>query len=303
MSTSSDSATPRIRYEQPRPGVARIVLARPDRKNAQDRAMLYELDAAYQRAVLDEEIGVIVLAADGPDFSSGHDLDMDHAYLMDGVEPRTLTGGFDGPGAEGWFAVEEELFLGLCLRWRDLPRPVIAQVQGRVIGGALELIWPCDLIIAADDTTFLDPSSAFGCAAPEYFVHPWELGPRRAKEMLFTGEPIDAFDAQALGMVNRVVPRDELESEVLELAERIAARPRFGIRLAKRAVNRALDLQGQRSTVESTFEMHHLAHSHNRERFGSIVDPAGAALVTADSRSGHTRAPGMSAPDRGRSGS
>lgn len=287
MSTADTPS--QIRYEQPRPGVARIVLARPDKRNAQDRAMLHELDDAYQRALLDESVRVIILAADGPDFSAGHDLNVDTAYDMDGVAPRTLTGGFDAPGAEGWYATEAELFLGLCLRWRDIPRPTIAQVHGRVIGGGLELIWPCDLIIAADDTVFHDPISAFGCAVAEYFVHPWELGHRRAKEMLFTGEPIDAYDAEALGMVNRVVPRHRLEAETLDLAERIAARPAFGLQLAKRAVNRALDLQGQRATIEAAFDTHHLAHSHNRELYDDLVDPAGIELIRAEARSGRTR--------------
>ncbi|MEV1295945.1 enoyl-CoA hydratase [Pseudonocardia sp. NPDC049635] len=284
----------RVRYERPAPGVARVVLARPEKRNAQDRAMLHEIDAAYQKAVLDPEVKVIVLSADGPDFSSGHDLDVDSAYSMGGVCPRTLTGGFDASGAEGWYAVEEELFLGLCLRWRDLPRPLIAQVHGKVVGGGLELIWPCDLIVAGDDAVFLDPSSAFGSAVAEYFVHPWELGARRAKEMLFTGEAIDAFDAQALGMVNRVVPRADLEAETMALAERIASRPAFGVRLAKRAVNRALDRQGLRSTVESTFDLHQLAHSHHREQHGGLIDPAGPALVRADGRSGRVRPPGAS---------
>jgi enoyl-CoA hydratase len=289
--TTANDGTPRIRYETPAVGVTRVVLARPDKRNAQDRDMLYELDDAYQRAV--RESRVIILAADGEDFSSGHDLDFVNAYSMDGVTPRTLTGGFDDPGAEGWYATEAELFLGLCLRWRELPRPLIAQVHGCVIGGALELIWPCDLIIAADDTTFLDPTSAFGAAAAEYFVHPWELGHRRTKEMLFTGEPIAAEDARALGMVNRVVPRGELAATTLALAQRIAARPTFGIRLAKRAVNRALDLQGMRAAVESTFDTHHLAHSHNRECYGSLIDPHGAEIIRAEARA---MRPGSSDP-------
>ncbi|TCP42055.1 enoyl-CoA hydratase [Tamaricihabitans halophyticus] len=280
--TDESAERPRIRYEQPAEGVARVVLARPDKRNAQDRLMLHALDDAYQRAV--REARVIILAADGPDFSSGHDLDVSAAYAMDGSTPRTPTGGFTDPGAEGWYATEQELFLGLCLRWRELSRPVLAQVHGRVIGGALELIWPCDLIIAADDTTFLDPTSAFGSAAAEYFVHPWELGHRRAKEMLFTGEPIDAEDARSLGMVNRVVPRAQLAETTLDLARRIAARPTFGIRLAKRAVNRALDLQGMRAAAESTFDTHHLAHAHNRQRFGELMDPAGLEIIRAEGR-------------------
>lgn len=285
----------RVRYERPSDHVARVVLARPEKRNAQDRAMLHELDDAYVRALRDEDVRVIILAADGPDFSSGHDLTLDstETYDMDGVTARTMTGGFTAAGAEGWYATEEELFLGLCLRWRDIPRPTIAQVHGRVVGGGLLLMWPCDLVVAADDTIFTDPVGAFGCGIGEYFVQPWEMGHRRTKEMLFTGESIDAVDAHTLGMVNRVVPRAELESETLAMAERIAKRPTFGVRLAKRAVNQTLDLQGQRSAVEAAFGLHHLAHSHNRELHDRLVDPAGIPLVREEARSRAVRAPGV----------
>ncbi|MEU6701754.1 enoyl-CoA hydratase [Pseudonocardia sp. NPDC046786] len=276
---SAPSTDGPIRYEQPLPHVVRIVLARPDVRNAQDREMLYALDDAYSRAVRDSETRVVILAADGPDFSSGHDLT--EAWDMNGVRPRTLTGGFDAPGAEGWFATEEELFTGLCLRWRDLPRPVIAQVQGRVIAGGLMLVWPCDLVVAAEDATFADPVGAFDVNGAEYFTHLWELGARRAKRFLFTGDPITAREAQAIGMVNDVVPAAELAQATLELAARIARRPPFGIRLAKRALNQGLDLQGQRASVEAAFGLHHLAHTHNRVLHDRIVDPSGVDVIRA----------------------
>ncbi|TCP49375.1 enoyl-CoA hydratase [Tamaricihabitans halophyticus] len=267
----------RIRYERPAPAVARIVLARPDKRNAQDRALLHELDDAYQRALRDSDVRVIVLAADGPDFSAGHDLDSD--WSMDGVDTHTLSGGFDSPGAESWLATEEELFTGLCLRWRDIPRPTIAQVQGRVIAGGLMLVWPCDLIVASSDASFVDPVCAFDMNGAEYFTHLWELGARRAKEMLFTGEPISAQLAREIGMVNQVVPPDELAAATLDLAERIARRPTFGIRLAKRAINSGLDIQGQRSAIDVAFGLHHAGHAHNRQLHGSIVDPSGRDVI------------------------
>ncbi|PXY28932.1 enoyl-CoA hydratase [Prauserella sp. PE36] len=274
-----------IRYEQPEPAIARIVLARPEKRNAQDRDLLYALDDAYTRAVRDERVRVVILAADGPDFSAGHDLETD--WAMGDARPRTLTGGFDAPGAEGWFATEEELFTGLCLRWRDLPRPTIAEVRGRVIGGGLMLVWPCDLVVAAESATFVDPVSAFDMNGMEYFTHLWELGARRAKEMLFTGEPIGARDALAMGMVNRVVADADLESATLELATRIAGRPPFGLRLAKRAVNHGLDLQGQRAAVEAAFGLHQLGHNHNLRLHGSIVDPEGRAVIRRNARRSH----------------
>lgn len=282
MAESEDNSASMIRYEQPEPGIVRIVLARQDKRNAQNRELLHALDDAYTRAVRDERTRVIILAADGPDFSAGHDLGAD--WCMQDVPTRTLTGGFDAPGAEGWFATEEELFTGLCLRWRDLPRPTVAEVRGRVIGGGLMLVWPCDLVVAADNALFVDPVTAFDMNGAEYFTHLWELGARRAKEMLYTGEAITAAEAAALGMVNRVVADDELEAETLELARRIARRPPFGLRLAKRSVNLGLDLQGQRAAVESAFGLHQLGHNHNRRLHGDLVDPAGAAVIRAENR-------------------
>ncbi|MBP2366933.1 enoyl-CoA hydratase [Pseudonocardia parietis] len=274
--------TETVRYEQPEPAIARVVLARPEKRNAQDRDLLLALDDAYQRAVRDEDVRVIILAADGPDFSAGHDLDTD--WTMDDARPRTLTGGFDAPGAEGWFATEEELFTGLCLRWRDMPRPTIAEVRGRVIGGGLMLVWPCDLIVAAENASFVDPVVAFDMNGAEYFTHLWELGARRAKEMLFTGEPITAHEARDIGMVNQVVPDDQLEATTLRIARRIAARPPFGVRLAKRAVNHGLDLQGQRAAVEAAFGLHQLAHNHNRLLHGGMVDPRGRNVIRQEAR-------------------
>jgi enoyl-CoA hydratase len=267
----------RIRYEEPVPGVARAVLARPERRNAQDKALLYELDDAFTRAVRDPEIKVIVLAADGPDFSSGHDLA--DAGGMDAVAPRGIAAPFDAPGAEGYYAVETEIYRELCLRWRELPKPTIASVQGRVIAGGLMLVWPCDLVVCADDASFSDPVVAFGVNGHEYFTHAWEMGARAAKEMLFTGRAIGAEEALSLRMVNRVVPRAELEAATLELAARIAERPSFGLALAKKAINHSLDLQGLRLAIDAAFAMHHLAHQHNVAVHGTIVDPAGLEKI------------------------
>jgi enoyl-CoA hydratase len=150
----------RIRYEPPKAGVARIVLARPETHNAQDKAMLYELNAAFDEAAADNEVRVVVLAADGTHFSSGHDL-RDRSTLAD-FEPVSCWGGFDLPGAEGWMAVEEEIYLGFCWRWRNFPKPTIAQVQGKVIAGGLMLVWVCDLIVASNDAQFSDPVVALG---------------------------------------------------------------------------------------------------------------------------------------------
>jgi enoyl-CoA hydratase len=263
-----------VRYEDAGDGVARLVLDRPETRNAQDKRLLYDLNDAFDRAAADDGVRVVILAADGPHFSSGHDL-RDAGSPMTPFRPVGCWGGFDLPGAEGWLAVEEEIYLGLCRRWRDFPKPTIAAVQGKVIAGGLMLVWVCDLVVAGDDAEFSDPVVAFGVGGVEYFAHPWELGHRKAKEMLFTGAAIPAAEALRLGMVNHVVPRAELDVFTGDLARRIAAQPTMGVKLAKQAVNQTLDAQGQWTALQAAFGLHQLAHSHNMQRFGSLLDPDG----------------------------
>jgi enoyl-CoA hydratase len=267
----------RIRWDLPASGVGRVTLARADKRNAQDRRMLYEIDAAYSAAMRDDAVKVVVLAADGPDFSSGHDLR--DAEPVAAFPTVTGAGGFDEPGQHGHMAVEEEIYLGLCWRWRNLPKPLIAQVQGRVIAGGLMLVWPCDLIVASDDALFSDPVVAFGVNGHEFFVHAWELGARKAKEMLFRGRFLTAQECHRLGMINHVVPRAELESFTLDIATEIAARPAMGLRLAKLAVNASLDAQGQWNAIQSAFAMHHIGHANARIVHGTPIDPSGVDVV------------------------
>src|SRR5438309_2151841 len=266
----------RIRYDVPVAGVARVTLARADKRNAQDRRMLYEIDDAYTAAMRDDEVKVVVLAAEGPDFSSGHDLrDTEDVAGFDTV---TGAGGFAEPGQHGHMAVEEEIYLGLCWRWRNLPKPLIAQVHGRVIAGGLMLVWPCDLIIASDDALFSDPVVAFGVNGTEFFVHTWELGARKAKEMLFRGRFLTADECHRLGMINHVVPRDELETFTLGIASEIAQRPAIGLKLAKLSVNASLDAQGQWNAVQSAFALHHVGHANARIVHGAPIHPAGVEV-------------------------
>jgi len=275
---SPDPATwAHIRYEEPAPRVARIVLARAEKANAQDYRMLAELNEAFDRAARDDDVRVIVLAADGDHFSSGHDLRA--GTDMSGIDPIGTWCCFDADGAEGYMATEAEMYVGLCWRWRNLPKPTIAQVQGKVIAGGLMLVWPMDLVVCSDDATFADPVVALGMNGHEYFTHPFEMGARMAKEMLFTGRAFTADEALRVGMVNRVVPRDELQSSTLELAEHIARRPTIGLTLAKQSVNHALDAMGMYTAIQSAFGLHHVGHSHNMRLHGSILDPAGIDII------------------------
>lgn len=247
------------------------------------------LDETLDGGVEDDEVKVVILSADGPHFSAGHDLrefavtSGDRRGRLDGHRPVGCWGGFDLPGIEGWMAMEEETFLGLCWRWRNLPKPTIAQVQGRAIAGGLMLVWVCDLIVAATDAEFSDPVVAFGVNGHEFFVHPWEVGPRRAKEMLFTGDAITAEDARRLGMVNHVVDAGRLSQFTLGLAERIARQPSMGLKLAKQSVNQALDAQGQWTALQSALSLHEIGHAHNMALYDLPVHPDGAKLI----RDGH----------------
>lgn len=268
----------RIRYDKPSAGVARVTLARPEKRNAQDYQMLYELDSALAAAMSDDDVKVVVVAADGPDFSSGHDLSS--CVPITEFTPRTLAGGFTQPGALGHMATEEDAYLGLCWRWRNLAKPTVVQVQGRCIAGGLMLVWPFDIIIASDDASFADPTVAFGVNGHEFFVHAWELGARKAKEMLFRSSHLTAQECASLGMVNHVVPRDELESFTLKIAAEIAERPVMGLKLAKQAVNNSLDAQGQWNAIQSAFGLHHVGHAHARLiHDGSLLDPTGQDVI------------------------
>ncbi|RDI24606.1 enoyl-CoA hydratase [Lentzea flaviverrucosa] len=255
-----------VSYER-RDSVAVVTMNRPEYRNAQNSAMTYALDEAFTRAVDDDEVKVIVLAGAGDHFSAGHDIGSPGRDVGTSFERRAVMW-WDHVGREGGdlrFAREMEVYLGMCRRWREIPKPTIAMVQGACVAGGLMLAWVCDLIVAAEDAFFADPVVRMGIPGVEYFAHPWMLGPRAAKEVLFTGDRFSAQRAYEWGMVSRVVPRSSLESSTFELAGRISVMPRFGLALAKKAVNQSEDLMGLRAGMDSVFGLHHFAHAHNAE--------------------------------------
>ncbi|NBQ99279.1 MAG: enoyl-CoA hydratase [Actinobacteria bacterium] len=254
-------------------GIAVVSLDRVDKRNAQNNLMTYELNACYDDAARRGDVKVIVLRAEGPHFSAGHDLrDRSTPDEFDRVFPQS---GFTGEGQEAMMAHEEEVYFNMCWRWRNIPKPVIAAAQGKSIAGALMLLWVADIIIAAEDATFSDPVVAFGVNGVEYFGHPWEFGARKAKELLFTGDSFTAQEAMQLGMVNRVVPAAELDDAAMAMARRIAAKPGFALKLAKESVNQTLEAQGQYTAMRAAFSLQHLGHSNNKLRFGMAIDPSG----------------------------
>ena len=269
-----------VTYEV-RGAVAFVRLNRPRYRNAQNSRVTYALDAAFTAAVDDDDVKVIVLGGNGDHFCAGHDIgtpgrDIDQSFERKAVIWWDHVG---AAGVDARFARESEVYLGMCRRWREIPKPVIAMVQGACIAGGLMLAWSCDFIVAAEDAFFQDPVVRMGIPGVEFFAHPWVTNPRAAKEMLYTGDRMPAQRAYELGMVNRVVPRAELEDRVVEIAERIAQMPRLGLALTKKAVNQAEDLQGMRAGMDSVFGLHHAAHAHNAEVGGDSLGGVGIRTI------------------------
>ena len=255
-------------YEVVAPHVAKIMQNRPQARNAQNNRLTYDLNACFDKAAQDEDIKVVLLGGEGPHFSSGHDL-KSWGKMTDPLV-TTWSPSKEG-GVHSRYSFEQEVFLGMCRRWRDFPKPTIAMVQGKCIAGGLMLAWVCDLIIASDDATFVDPVVAMGVCGVEYFNHPYELGIRKAKELLFTAGSVTAEEARQLGMVNKVVPLESLEDEAMAMANKIARMHPFALSMAKRAVNQTLDIMGQYAALQSVFDIHQLGHGSALAMTGEAV--------------------------------
>ncbi|AWP73952.1 enoyl-CoA hydratase [Bordetella bronchiseptica] len=236
-----------IRVEHLGP-VCRIYLNRPEVRNAQSRSLLRELDDAVRAAEADDAVRVLIIGAVGDHFSAGHDL-------------KSARVERPNPTVEERWEYEEEHFLEYCLRIHDLKKPTIAQVQGACIAGGYMVANMCDLIVCADNAFFSDPvAHSMGTASLEVLIHPWVMGMRKAKELIFTGARLPAAEALQIGMINRVVPLAELEQATLELANTVAAAPPYGLRFTKRSLNRTWDAQGFRAAVQAHFDVHQLSH-------------------------------------------
>ncbi len=222
--------------------VAKVILNRPRYKNARSRRLLEEMDAAFATANADDDVRVIILSGAGDNFSSGHDLGT--AEEKEDQERRPFP-----EGVRGEYARSRQIYLDNTLRWRDLDKPTIAQVQGLCIFGGWMFAAAMDLIVASEDAMFLP-------ALLQYFSIPWDLPIRKAKEILFQSRFVKAEEAERLGFVNVVVPRDQLEAETLKIANRIAESDRMTLRMLKFALNNAQDAMGFRTAVRN-------AHSHH----------------------------------------
>ena len=239
-----------VLYEKIDGNIARITLNRPEKRNAQNEQLLDELEQARHQAEADEDIRVMILAGAGPSFSAGHDM----TYDPERSEQRRKA------GLEGSYKFEQKYYLDYCHNFRNMRMPTIAQVHGYASAAGLMVASMCDLIVASEDAKFGDPVLRMTPAAVEIPTLPWDIGVRKAKELYFTGDYIDAQEAWRLGLVNHVVSREKLEEEALNLAKRIAQTPPFAVRLVKRSMNRMQDIMGLRDHWDYHFIVHQLSH-------------------------------------------
>jgi len=247
--------------------IVRIMLNRPNQRNAQNRGLLVELDQAFLQAEADDQVRVVILGGAGTMFSSGHDMgSKDSIAERTGGEnehPSMSINGGTRAGAENRMLQEWHYFYQNTLRWRNLRKITIAQVHGNVFSAGLMLMWACDLIVAAENTEFADVvGHRLGMCGMEFFAHPWEFGPRRAKELMLTGDSIGAEEAHQIGMVSKIFPEAEMSEETLEMARRIARLPTMAALMIKESVNQSVDNMGFQNALQACFTIHQLNHSH-----------------------------------------
>lgn len=235
--------------------VCTITLNRPQVANAQDTTLIDELDAAFSMADADDDVRVVILAGAGKHFSAGHDL----KALVGDTEPDQWRIMRATP--EGKFRHEKEMYLDRCRRIHDFRKPTIAAVQGKCVAAGMMLACMCDLIMASDDASFSNPVLRMTGAGVEILVEPWEMGARKAKEFLWTAETFTADQAEQLGMVSHVVPRDELMTATRALADKIALVPPTTAQIVKQSINKTFDLMGKGQSWDYHFMAHQWMHN------------------------------------------
>lgn len=276
--------------------IARITLDRSRYRNAQNRGLLVELDTALLEAEADDTVRVVILAGAGVSFSAGHDMGTpDRASEREegpDQHPTFASHGATRLSAEKRMVQEWHYYYQNSLRWRNLRKITIAQTQGQVLAAGLTLAWACDLIVAAEGTTYSDPVGArLGMCGVEYFAHPWEFGARRTKELLLTGGAVDVEEAHRLGMVSKVFPADELAEQTLAFAREIALRPTMTALMIKDAVNQTQDNQGFHNALQAAFSLHQVNHAHWAEIHHGEVAHATVADGAVDWRASSPRPP------------
>jgi enoyl-CoA hydratase len=234
-----------ILIDTPAPGVRRITLNRPEKRNAMNNALRTELFSALEAHDRDPEVRVSIIRGAGPAFCSGYDLS---ANNREG-QPYHTAGGlgqWSRHVVDGWFRV-----------W-DLAKPVIAQVHGYCLAGGTELATACDLVYVAEDAQIGYPPVRL-MSPPDMQFHPWMMGMRQAMESMLTGDSLSGAEAARRGWANRAHPADQLEAEVLAVAERVAKLPAELAAINKRSVHRAMEIMGMRAAIRAGTEIQALA--------------------------------------------
>lgn len=271
-----------VTYELVHQGrVAVVTLDRPKQRNAQNRGMLVELGSAFELAEADDTVRVVILRGAGPSFSAGHDLgspdDLRERAPGPDQHPTYQCNGGTLASVESRHRQEWHYFFENTRRWRNLRKITIAEVHGTVLSAGLMLAWCCDLIVAAQDTVFADVvGTRLGMCGVEFFGHPWEFGPRKAKELLLTGDALGADEAHALGMVSKVFGNEELSDRTVEFASRIARLPTVTALFIKESVNQTVEAMGFSTALDACFSIHQLNHAYWTEVTGN---PLGIGTV------------------------
>lgn len=263
-----------VLYEVDGP-VATITLNRPDKLNALSTEVVLELDKRIAQASADDSIKVVLIAANGRAFSAGFDINDE---IDDGTETPL-----------DWQPVLQR-DADVTMRIWSSPKPTIAVVQGYCLAGACEIAMACDMIIASDDAKFGEPEIQYG-SGPVTLLMPFILGQKKTNELLFTGDTIGADEALSLGLINKVVTREDLESTARKLALRIAPTPLPILRLTKQSLNRAYEAKGLRVAVNANIDISAILNGANtpeQQEFDKVAAEKGlkAALAWRDERYG-----------------
>lgn len=267
-----------VLVDDPAPGVRRVTLNRPEKRNALNHALRGGILRALQEADADPEVRTMIVRGAGPCFSAGYDLGGGN----EGQEFPWYTAGGDGHWPRhvtaGWMSI-----------W-ELAKPVIAQVHGYCLAGGSELATCCDLVYMAEDAEMGYPAVRFG--VPDNHFHAWFVGMRKAMEMMVTGDSISGVEAARLGWANASFPIDELESRVLDVAKRITGVPPDLVQLNKRVVHRQMEIMGLHTGIRAGSELCALGtHQKSMHEFLAKMQQKGltAALQERDEPFGDYR--------------
>ncbi|MDR1730731.1 MAG: enoyl-CoA hydratase/isomerase family protein [Synergistaceae bacterium] len=243
--------------------IAKITLNRPETRNALSRELVELLSEALDKAADDKEVYVLIIAAAGDKaFSSGFDLKESISSPILGIENRRENTRWE---LDTWLKI-----------W-DMKKPVIAAVRGFCIGGGAHLALMCDMIVAAEDAQFGEPEIGFSYI-PDILIQPYKLPPNKARELMMLGEMMSASELYRIGTVNRIVPADKVDEEVMKIAQKLASQPRVALGMLKTQINKAYEIMGFKHAADFAAELFNLCRLNQMDtdtEFNEIVKKEG----------------------------